>query len=160
MSNTATNAAPMYADATTSLAQDQAGDGPNIVQRRRRERTPRRGRTTPLARRRRLYRFMRSLASDLGLGPNMTLPERAALTQAAVLLLQAEVAQDGLVNATGSAIDPDTSIRLASEARRLLASLRRRELTAAKSAALFSPLLQRARRPAAATPQSKTEAQR
>jgi hypothetical protein len=100
---------------------------------------------------------MRSLASDLGLGPSMTLPERAALTQAAVLLLQAEVAEDGLVNASGTAIDPDTSIRLASEARRLLGSLRKRELRAAKSAVHFSPLLQRARRDAAATTESQSE---
>ena len=104
---------------------------------------------------------MRSLAADLGLGPNLTLPERAALTQAAVLLLQAEVAEGGLVTAGSAAIDPDTSIRLASEARRLLASLRKRELTPAKTAVHFSPLLDRARRAAAAKPaESKSEAKR
>lgn len=85
----------------------------------------RRKRKTPLARRRRLNWLVRELAFDCGFDPNdVTLSERGVLHQAAAFLLQVEVSSDALVR--GAAVDDDTMIRLASEARRLLAGLRKR----------------------------------
>jgi hypothetical protein len=82
-------------------------------------------RKTPLARRRRLNALIRELAHDLGFNPDaVTLAERGTLHQAATLLLQIERAQDQLVG--GALIDSDTVIRLSSEARRLLGTLRSR----------------------------------
>ena len=84
-----------------------------------------RHRRTTLARRRRLNQLIRELAHDLGFDLTaMTLPERGVVHQCATLLLQLEVSQDALVR--GAAVDPDTTIRLTSEARRLLAGLRKR----------------------------------
>src|SRR4029077_17369400 len=82
-------------------------------------------RKTPLARRRRLYALVRELADNLGFDPeSVTRAERAVLHQCATLMLQVELAQDQLVG--GDIVDPDTVIRLSSEARRLLAGLRTR----------------------------------
>lgn len=82
-------------------------------------------RKTALARRRRLNRLVRELARDLGFDiRSVSLAEHAILHQSATLMLQVEVAQDQLVG--GTTIDPDTCIRLSSEARRLLAGLRKR----------------------------------
>jgi hypothetical protein len=82
-------------------------------------------RDTPLARRRRLNQLIRELAADLGFDhAAVTWAERGTLHQAATLLLQVERAQDQLVG--GSLIDSDTVIRLSSEARRLLGTLRSR----------------------------------
>jgi hypothetical protein len=82
-------------------------------------------RKTALARRRRLNRLVRELATDLGFDiHSVSLAEHAILHQSATLMLQVEVAQDQLVG--GITIDPDTCIRLSSEARRLLAGLRKR----------------------------------
>jgi hypothetical protein len=84
-----------------------------------------RHRRTALARRRRLNQLIRELAHDLGFELNaVTIAERGTLHQCATLLLQVEVAQDHLVR--GVVIDPDVTIRLSSEARRLLAGLRKR----------------------------------
>jgi hypothetical protein len=88
---------------------------------------PRPGRKarTTLARRRRLNALVRELARDLGFELTaVTLAERGVLHQCATLMLQVEVAQDALVR--GAVVDPDTTIRLSSEARRLLAGLRKR----------------------------------
>jgi hypothetical protein len=54
----------------------------------------------------------------------VTLAERGILQQCATLLLQVEIAQVQLIG--GAVIDPDVCIRLSSEARRLLAGLRKR----------------------------------
>jgi hypothetical protein len=89
---------------------------------------PRPGRKarTTLARRRRLNALVRELALDLGFQLNaVTLAERGVLHQCATLMLQVELAQDTLVRGDGI-IDPDVCIRLSSEARRLLAGLRKR----------------------------------
>jgi hypothetical protein len=84
-----------------------------------------RHRRTTLARRRRLNQLIRELARDLGFDlVAMTLSERGVVHQCATLLLQLEVSQDALVR--GAVVDPDTTIRLSSEARRLLAGLRKR----------------------------------
>jgi hypothetical protein len=84
-----------------------------------------RHRRTTLARRRRLNQLIRELGRDLGFDiAAMTLAERGAVHQCATLLLQLEVTQDALVR--GAVVDPDTTIRLTSEARRLLAGLRKR----------------------------------
>ena len=84
-----------------------------------------RHRRTTLARRRRLNQLIRELARDLGFNLDaVTLAERGVLHQCATLMLQVEVAQDALVR--GAVVDPDTTIRLSSEARRLLAGLRKR----------------------------------
>jgi hypothetical protein len=109
----------------------------------------RRKRKTPLARRRRLNQLIRELALDCGFDPSdVTLAERGVLHQAAAFLLQVEVSSDALVR--GVAVNDDTMIRLASEARRLLAGLRKRVgRDASQSAPLpWSPL--RARLAAAA----------
>jgi hypothetical protein len=97
-------------------------------------------RKTPLARRRRLNALVRELARDMGFDlAAVTLAERGVLHQCATLLLQVEVAQDELVG--GSTINADVCIRLSSEARRLLAGLRKRAKQDAPSpAALWSPL--------------------
>ena len=81
---------------------------------------------TVLARRRRLNALVRELARDLGFDLDaVTMAERAVLQQCATLMLQTELAQDALV--LGDAlIDHDVCIRLSSEARRLLAGLRKR----------------------------------
>jgi hypothetical protein len=82
-------------------------------------------RNTPLARRRRLNQLVKELAADLGFNyAAVTWAERGTLHQAATLLLQIERAQDQLVG--GALIDSDTVIRLSSEARRLLGTLRSR----------------------------------
>jgi hypothetical protein len=84
-----------------------------------------RRRNTPFARRRRLNQLIRELAVDSGFDLDaMTLSERGCVHQCATLLLQLELAQDHLVG--GVTIDPDTCIRLTSEARRLLVGLRKR----------------------------------
>jgi hypothetical protein len=80
-------------------------------------------RNTPLARRRRLNHLTRQLAIDLGLDiASVTVAERGVLHQMGVLMLQTEVSGDALVD--GATLDPDTVIRLTSEARRLLTVLR------------------------------------
>ena len=82
--------------------------------------------------------MIRELAADLGFDLEaVTLAERAAITQCATLLLQVEVAGDQLVG--GASIDPDTTIRLTSEARRLLAGLRERK-NAEPAPSPFSPM--------------------
>ena len=89
---------------------------------------PRPGRKaqTMLARRRRLNALVRELALDLGFELTaVTLAERGVLHQCATLMLQVELAQDTLVRGDGI-IEPDVCIRLSSEARRLLAGLRKR----------------------------------
>jgi hypothetical protein len=100
----------------------------------------RRKRKTPLARRRRLNWLVRELARDCGFDPNdVTLAERGVLHQAAAFLLQVEVSSDALVR--GAVVDDDTMIRLASEARRLLAGLRQRgKAEASPSPPPWSPL--------------------
>jgi hypothetical protein len=106
----------------------------------------RKARTT-LARRRRLNSLVRELAHDLGFDLDaVTLAERGVLHQCATLMLQVEVAQDALVR--GAVVDPDTTIRLSSEARRLLAGLRKRTKQGAPPTPPWSPL--RARITAAA----------
>lgn len=99
----------------------------------------RRLRKTALARRRRLNAITRELATDLGFENEVTLAERGVLHQAATLLLQVEVAGDSLVS--GATLDPDTCIRLSSEARRLLSALRKRAVRIV--APLSSPLRSR-----------------
>ena len=107
----------------------------------------RRIRKTPLARRRRLNRLIRELAIDAGFDPaDVTLAERGVLHQAATLMLQVEVAQDALVR--GAVVDADTCIRLSSEARRLLAGLRKRAGTKPTEPP-WSPLRARITEPAA-----------
>jgi hypothetical protein len=82
-----------------------------------------RRRLTPRSRRLRLNRLIRGLAFDLGFDlASVTLAERNTLHQAATMMLQAEITQAALVG--GASVDPDTVIRLSSEARRLLAGLR------------------------------------
>jgi hypothetical protein len=82
-------------------------------------------RATALARRRRLNALVRELARDLGFNLDaVTLSEKAVLQQCATLILQVEIAQVQLIG--GAVIDPDVCIRLSSEARRLLAGLRKR----------------------------------
>ena len=100
----------------------------------------RRKRKTPLARRRRLNHLIRELALDCGFDPNdVTLAERGVLHQAAAFLLQVEVSSDALVR--GVTVNDDTMIRLASEARRLLAGLRKRTgKQGAPSSPRWSPL--------------------
>ena len=113
---------------------------------------PRPGRKarTTLARRRRLNALVRELARDLGFELNaVTLAERGVLHQCATLMLQVEVAQDALVR--GAVVDPDTTIRLSSEARRLLAGLRKRAKQGTTSTPPWSPL--RARINAAPKPE-------
>ena len=89
-----------------------------LVQRRQR-------RSTPRARRRRLNALIRELALDFGLDLKaVTLAERGVLHQLGTLLLQIEVSADQLVG--GATVDADVCIRLTSEARRLLAGLRKR----------------------------------
>jgi hypothetical protein len=101
----------------------------------------RRKRKTPLARRRRLNLLIRDLATDLGFDPaSVTLAERAVLHQAATLMLQVEVAQDALVR--GMVVNPDTTIRLSSEARRLLAGLRSHAPVESDGDASLGPLRQ------------------
>lgn len=95
-------------------------------------------RKTPLARRRRLNQIIRELARDLGFSPDaVTRSERGTLHQAATLLLQVEIAQEQLV--VGATLDSDTVIRLSSEARRLLSTLRSRR-EAAPQPLPWSPL--------------------
>ena len=105
----------------------------------------RRKRKTPLARRRRLNWLIRELAIDCGFDPNdVTLAERGVLHQAAAFLLQVEVSSDALVR--GVTVNDDTMIRLASEARRLLAGLRKRtgkQDTPPSSPRPWSPLMAR-----------------
>jgi hypothetical protein len=100
-------------------------------------------RKTPLARRRRLNALVRELARDLGFDlAAVTLPEFGVLHQSATLLLQVEIAQASLVGE--GAVDPDTVIRLSSEARRLLAGLRKRaQQEAPPTAPPWSPLRSR-----------------
>jgi hypothetical protein len=105
----------------------------------------RRKRKTPLARRRRLNALVRELARDCGLDPSdVTLAERGALHQAAAFLLQVEVSSDALVR--GAVVDADTTIRLTSEARRLLAGLRKRAKPGASPPRHWSPLRSRIER--------------
>jgi hypothetical protein len=105
-------------------------------------------RTTPLARRRRLYRIIRELALANGFDPAaVTLTERSALHQAATLMLQIEVAQEQLV--AGTTIDSDVCIRLSSEARRILTGLRRRAPAPDAAPRRPGPLLTRLAREAA-----------
>jgi hypothetical protein len=88
-----------------------------LVQRRQR-------RATPLARRRRLNSLIRELALDFGLDLKaVSLTQRGVLHQLGTLLLQIEVSADQLVG--GATVDADVCIRLTSEARRLLAGLRK-----------------------------------
>lgn len=54
----------------------------------------------------------------------LSLAEQAAIRQAAAMILRAEQLQAAVVN--GEGVDSGTLIRIASEARRLLASLRKR----------------------------------
>jgi hypothetical protein len=104
---------------------------------------PRRRRKTPLARRRRLNGLVRELAADLGFDLHaVTRAEQAVLAQAATLLLQVEISQAELVGE--GTIDPDTVIRLSSEARRLLSGLRARaQQDAASAPPPWSPLRSR-----------------
>ena len=89
-------------------------------------RRPDRKRRTKRARQRRLNELVRELAHDLGFDlARVSLVERGILHQCATLLLQVELAQDTLVRGD-AVIDPDVCIRLSSEARRLLAGLRKR----------------------------------
>ncbi len=104
-----------------AICQPKPAKVPLVVSQRRRRRTP-------LARRRRLNGLIRELAADLGFSlESVTRAERATIHQCATLLLQVEVAGDQLVG--GASIDPDTCIRLTSEARRLLSGLRERKST-------------------------------
>ena len=111
---------------------------------------PRPGRKarTTLARRRRLNALVRELARDLEFNLSaVTMAERAVLHQCATLMLQVEIAQDQLVRGD-AVIDHDVCIRLSSEARRLLAGLRKRAKQGAYPTPPWSPL--RARITAAA----------
>jgi hypothetical protein len=83
----------------------------------------------------------------------VTLAERGVLHQFATLLLQVEVAQDVLVH--GGVVNPDTTIRLSSEARRLLSGLRKHAGTKPAEPP-WSPL--RARIAAAALPKTEPAA--
>jgi hypothetical protein len=80
-------------------------------------------RQTALARRRRLNRLVRELADDLGF-ERVTLAERAALSQLALLNLQIELMQAAIVR--GEQVSGDELIRLTGAASRMLVSLRKR----------------------------------
>jgi hypothetical protein len=114
---------------------------------------------TPLARRRRLNTLVRQLASDLGFDlAAVTLAERGVIHQCASLLLQVEIAQDQLVG--GAIIDADVCIRLSSEARRLLAGLRKRAgQDVSRTTPPWSPLRSRINAPTM-PPQGEPEAVR
>ena len=101
-----------------------AHDGPRTVSAV--VRRPDRKARTRLARQRRHNELVRQLALDLGFQlAAVTLAERGVLHQCATLMSQVELAQDTLIRGDGI-IDPDVCIRLSSEARRLLAGLRKR----------------------------------
>lgn len=107
-------------------------------------------RSTPRARRRRLNSLIRELALDFGLDLKaVTLAERGVLHQLGTLLLHIEVSADQLVG--GAVVDADVCIRLTSEARRLLAGLRKRAGRDAplRTAPPWSPLRSRINAPAA-----------
>jgi hypothetical protein len=79
-----------------------------------------------LARKRRLHHFVRQLGADLHLDfRSCTRTDRDLLFQCAALMLQAELTQGRLIDGS-KAVDPDVVIRLTSEARRILFSLRER----------------------------------
>jgi hypothetical protein len=109
-------------------------------------------RNTALARRRRLNHLIRQVAADMGLDiRRVSVAERTVLHQLGALLLQVEVSTDALVD--GATPDADTTIRLTSEARRLLSILHDR-VEDEVSPPLWSPLRARIHKaPASAEPE-------
>ena len=69
--------------------------------------------------------MIESFSADLGGLSNLTEAERGLVRQAAALTLQAEALQGAVIR--GEPVNPDELIRLTSEARRTLASIRKRE---------------------------------
>jgi hypothetical protein len=84
--------------------------------------------------------LVRELADDLGF-ERVTLAERAALSQLALLNLQIELMQAAIVR--GEQVSGDELIRLTGAASRMLISLRRRLRERAKATALATPLRER-----------------
>ncbi len=80
---------------------------------------------------RRFRDLSKAFAAELGGLATLSEPERALVRQAAGLTLQTERLQVAI--AKGEKIDPDELIRLASEARRALNGIRRREQPKAAS---------------------------
>ena len=74
---------------------------------------------------RRFKDLIANFSRDLGGLETLTESEHALIRQAASLVVQAERLQADVVN--GRRVDPDELIRLTSESRRALASIRKRE---------------------------------
>jgi hypothetical protein len=75
---------------------------------------------------RRFRDLTRAFADELGGDATLTETERATVRQAAALTVHAERIQTAIVK--GEAVDEDALVRVSSEARRLLTSLRRRSV--------------------------------
>lgn len=106
----------MYTEPTNNAAEQSASTP-------RRHSGPRRPQQTPLARRRRLSRMIRNLASEAGIAAPST-AERVMLEQVAVLTMRAADLRAAIER--GEVLDGDELIRNAGEQRRLLAQLRKR----------------------------------
>lgn len=78
---------------------------------------------------RRFRDLIAELTPEAGGGEGLSAAECSSIRQAAAMMLRAEQLQAGIVR--GEAVDADTLIRLSSEARRILASVRKRVRPAA-----------------------------
>jgi hypothetical protein len=101
---------------------------------------------------RRFRDLIAELTAEAGGAEGLSAADRSAIRQAATIMLRAEQVQAAIVR--GEAVDSDTLIRLSSEARRVLAGLRRRTRTV-KPPTFREMLASRAVRPAGAASESK-----
>jgi hypothetical protein len=102
---------------------------------------------------RRFRDLIAELTAEAGDAEGLSAAERSAIRQAATIMLRAEQLQSAIVK--GEAVDSDTLIRLSSEARRVLAGLRRRVRTP-KTPTFREMLTSRAARHGGAALESKT----
>jgi hypothetical protein len=118
------------------------------VKRVRRKRLPAPKRRTPLASIRRFNDLVTKFTREGG--REMLTGEREMVRQAAAIMLRAEQLQAGIVR--GEVIDPDELIRLSSEARRVLRSIRAGGRALASPSPPWSPLRARITTAAAGPP--------
>lgn len=139
------SAVPVHAERAVTTGQ-------SVTKRRQRKRLPAPKCRTPRAAIRQFNTLIIKITQDLQGGRELLMVERELVRQAAAIMLRAEQLQAGIVR--GEPIDPDELIRLSSEGRRVLRSIKAGVKQEAPLTPLWSPLRARITAP---LPASKPE---